>query len=531
MLGIPEKIKEAKRFKQVAEVLIKHELGFIFTAANPKNPKETEPQVVREIVEELGGSFVKLGQILSLRPDLIPNEYCDELSKLQDKVKPFPYIEAKKIVEKETGKKLNSLFKNFSVAPEASASIGQVHSAKLKTGEKVAIKIQRPEIKEILETDIEIMFFIAKLIDRLPGKKIFNALEIAETFKEYTEKEINYKNELESIKRFHANFLNTETKIPLPYQELSTEKVLVMEFLEGEKISDLVRKKMNYDEKKETARKIFNVFLKQIFVDGYFHADPHPGNILRTENGIALLDFGITGELDAETKANLLSLFLALYSKDIDKATESMIKLHIIKDAEPEMKNEIRNLLVPYYNVPANKINVPKLFIQSLKIAKKNKMSVPKDLVLLGKTVLTLESVCTKIYPEFNFVDEARPFITKMLLHEYSPKKSIAKNILYFKKVKKVLEELPDLVENYLENNDSQNRNMEEISKHMKDLDTKIDKISERMFMTILTTLLLLSGFLLIDRTPRVEGISVFSLIAFLLAITIIFLQIKKTLK
>jgi len=531
MFRLPEKIKELKRFKQITQVLIKYELGFILTSMRPKNDKETEPEVVRKILEELGGSFVKLGQILSLRPDLIPSKYCDELTKLQDHVKPFPYAQVKDIVERESNQKISKLFSKINSVPEASASIGQVHKAELKTGEKVAIKVQRPEIQEILKTDIDMMMFLANLIDKIPGKKVIDAVEIVEAFKEYTEKEINYKNELQSIKKFYENFKNSNTRIPEPFEYLSTEKVLVMEFIEGKKLTDYLKQKRPEEERKLLAREIFNIFLKQIFIDGYFHADPHPGNILKTSKGIALLDFGIVGEITPEMKAALLNLFIALYSQDIDKAAEYMTKLHIINEANTEMKNEIRQVLAPYYGVLTSKIDVPKLFIQTLKIAKRNNILVPKDLVILGKTVITLESTCAKIYPEFNFVDESKPFITRMLIHEYSPKKTIAQNLQYLKKAKNIFEKLPDAIETYFNNTAQQNKNMEELSKHVQELEGRLQIITERAFVTILIIVLIITGFLLIDKTPQVEGMSIFSVISFLLGLALIYFQIKKSLK
>lgn len=531
MLRIPEKLKELKRFEQVAQVLIKNELGFVLTSMRPKSNKETEPEVIRETIEDLGGSFVKLGQILSLRPDLIPNRYCEELSKLQDEVRPFSYKQAKQIIETETKQKIKDNYTSINKNPEASASIGQVHKGELKDKTKVAIKIQRPNTEQIFSTDIDIMMFLAKLIENMPGTKVIDPVEIIESFKEYTAKEIKYTNELENIKIFHQNFLNTNITIPRPYPDLSTDKVLVMEFIKGQKLTEYLKQKKPEPEKKELAREIFNSFLKQIFIDGYFHADPHPGNIMKTEEGIALIDFGIVGEFKPEMKAALLNLFMALYAQDIDKAAENMMRLHIINEVNTEMKNEVRQLLAPYYNLPTNKIDVPKLFIQSLKIAKKHNIKVPKDLVVLGKTVLTLESTCTKIYPEFNFVEESKPFITRMLIHEYSPKKTIAQNIEYFKKIKNLLEDLPDNIETYFRNTEQQNKNMEELSIHVQALENKFEIITEKAFVTIIIIILFITGFLLINKTPMVEGMSIFSIISFLLGLAIIYTQIKKSIK
>ena len=525
MIDIPKKFRQLKRFEQAVQVLFKHELGYILSKATVKSRK-TEPETVRKIFEELGGSFVKLGQILSLRPDLIPVKYCEELSRLQDNVKPFPYEDAVKIIEQETGQKLKKTFSSFSKKPIASASIGQVHKARLRTGEDVAVKIMRRDIQKIMETDIEIMFFFAKIIKNHYGSDVFDAEEIVQAFKEYTESELNYLIEGQSIASFLKNFEGTSVKIPRPFLEHSSEKVLVLEYVEGQKLSEFIHENKNVESRKKIVDEIFNAFLKQVYIDGVFHADPHPGNILVLKGGekkIALLDFGITGRIDAKVKADLVKLFLAMIDKDIDGITNSMAALHLLKDANEEVKKDMREMLGPYYGVSMDKVNLPKLFLQSINVAKKHKIKVPKDYVLLGKAIVTVESVCTVLDPKFNFVESAKPFITKIMTHEYSPRKFIGKGATKLMHAKSLAESVPGLISQYFREDEERNKRIEEMSQHLLRMEGRVDLMAQRFFLIVSATVLLVAGFLFGEYEPMFSGISIFSMIAFLMSFGMFF--------
>ena len=525
MEGIPKKYKKTQRFKQLIGVLAKHEMHYLLHNAGIQritrktSKPETEPATIRKIFEDMGGTYVKLGQLLSLRPDLIPPLYSKELSKLQDKVKPFSYKDAKKIIEKELGKKISDVFSEFNKTPVASASFGQVHKAKLKTGGLVAVKVQRPGIEKLVSTDIEIMTFIAKQINRYLKPKIFNAEEIVEEFKEYTEGELNYLYEQENLEKFHENFKGTTVKIPKPYSLLTTKKVMVMEYVEGRKLS---ARKSYEGINKEIAEEIVNAFFKQVFMDGFVHADPHPGNILVLkkpyEERIALLDFGIATPLTKEAKHAMKKLFISLIQRDIEQIITAMAELHLIEHDSPDIRKDMRELLSPYYSVSLKEINLPRLFIQTIKVARKHNMKVPREYVLLGKAIVTLESVCRNIYPDFNFVETSKPFIERLALREYALEEAKSKASRKLWEFKELAETFPGKVNQYFQDRKEQDVYVKKISSEITLIEKQLYRFT-RGFLTLgIGLVLLIAGFLMISYPPLVQGISIFSVISFLLA-------------
>jgi ubiquinone biosynthesis protein len=535
-----DKFRGLKRFERLCEVLIKYQSLYLIKKELSiwKKNKRTEPQTIRLILEEMGGGFVKLAQLLSIRPDLIPHEYCLELSKLQDSVKPFPFNDAKKIIETSSGKKLKTLFSQFNSTPIASASVGQVYKAKLKSGETVAVKVRRPEIEKTFKQDIALMEFVAGLVKNIHGVDIIDPEEIVISFKEYTNNELNYLEEGKNIQLFYENLKNTGVKIPKLYPELSSKDVLVMEFIEGHELKYIFDKKGIKEFKTKIAKDIFNVFLKQVMIDGVFHADPHPSNILLLpgkKEKIALLDFGIIGKLTPMLRAEIVKLFIALNEKDMEGIITAMMHMNMVSKDDEEIRKDMRNMLGPYYGAGLNKIDFPKLFMQSIKVARKHKLKVSKDYVLLGKAVLTIESVCVELYPEFNFVEESKHFITRLTLHEYSPSKFISRGFLKLETARKLALEIPAVISNLFNKSgtdDAHNKRIEELSEHLIRSEHRIDVLVEKMIFMFTTLILIVAGFLLINKEPVFDGLSIFSIVLFSMAaatfLIAVFLNAKK---
>ncbi len=316
------------RYRQILTILFKYgfgdliellkidqyiEVGLQLISKNrPKRlEKLSRAERVRMAFEELGPTYVKLGQILSTRPDLIPIDFTQELSKLQDKVPSFSFDEAKRTIESEFSKPLEELFVFFSETPVAAASIGQVHKARLKDGEMVAVKIQRPGIKKIIEIDLEIMLHLATLVERnIEEMARYRPVKIVEEFARTLEREIDYTIEASSMERFARHFLDdSNIYVPTVFRNMSTEHVLTMELMDGIKVSEIDRlEEAGLDRKKVTARGA-DFYLKQVFDLGFFHADPHPGNIfILPENVICLIDFGMTGAVDRQTREDFVDL-------------------------------------------------------------------------------------------------------------------------------------------------------------------------------------------------------------------------------
>jgi ubiquinone biosynthesis protein len=522
-LDFPDEFRGIRRFEELLQVLTKYELHYLFYKdfKVPKNSPKTEPEAIREALEELGGGFVKLGQLLSLRPDLVPQAYSQEFSKLQDAVKPFPFAEAKKIVEQSTGKKIKELFTIFNQTPVASASVGQVYRAKLKDGTWVAVKVRRPFIDKILSQDLALMEMTAKLIKQFHGTDIIDPEEIVSAFKEYTAKELDYREEARAIQKFYDNFKDTAIRIPRPNLDLSTEKVLIMEFVEGIELKKIIEKKNYAEYKKMLATELFNSFLKQALIDGVFHADLHPSNILvqtKSENRLAFLDFGIVGALDNSLRAGLLNLFIALMNKNLDGTVDAMVKMNFLSSDNKEIRKDLREMLSPYANAGLEKINLPKLFAQSIKVARKHKIKVSRDYVLLGKAVLTVECVCAELNPKFDVVQESKPFITRLMVHEYSPSQFLAKNMLRLEHAKALTLNIPSIVSKYFSNNEQQNKQVEELSAHILKSETRMDRMIEKLILMFVTIIMLMAGLLLLKKGPMAGDTSIFSIILFCMA-------------
>lgn len=387
------------------------------------------PERLRHAFEELGPSFIKLAQILSARPDLITKAYADEFKKLQDEVPPFRFEEVRTIIQEELGAPLEEIFKEFEVRPIAAASIAQVHGATLKSGESVVVKIQRPRIKEIIETDIDIMRFIAELMDRyMPEAEFFNPKGIVEEFSKTVRKELNFREEARNLNRFRRNFEGHKyIYIPRLYPEYLTEKVIVMERIDGiriDRVSEI--EKLGFD-RSHIARIGLEAYLKMIFEDGYFHADPHPGNIFIMPDGrIGLVDFGIVGHLTPELMESLAQAFISLVKRDFDSLIEQYIDLGFVSEEvdiesfRRDFKADLMDFLVPLYGASISEINFTEYLDTLTHLAIKHKLKIPSDFLLVNKSLLILDSIARELDPSFNFISVAEPYASKLIRSRYN---------------------------------------------------------------------------------------------------------------
>ena len=333
----------------------------------------TLPQRTRLVCEELGPTFVKLGQILSIRPDLIPREFAEEFSKLQDEVPPFSFGEVEKQFKKELGKSTNELFAEFDKRPIAAASLSQVHKAKLISGETVAVKIQRPNIGKVVETDISILFSLVKFIEkRFISGQLFQLVEIIKEFSQSIRKELDFVNEGHNIEKFRINFRESETvHIPKVYWELTTKRILTMEFIEGTKISKIINSENSKFDKKIISSRGIDMILKQILIDGFFHGDPHPGNIFIMKNNIiAPIDFGMVGRIEESTMINMADFLTAAISNDANKIVRILEDMDII-NSEMDLKKikaEISYFIDKYYNIPLKQLEMGKIIEEIMEI-------------------------------------------------------------------------------------------------------------------------------------------------------------------
>ena len=296
-----------------------------------KKSRSTHAVRLRKAMEEAGGAFVKLAQMLSLRSDLIPQEYCDEFAKLQDSVKPFAFSKVKKIIEEDFGKPINKVFMEFEKEPIAAASVGQVHKARLKSGQWVAVKIQRPDIKKIFKSDVDILYYLAEQAEeRIENLRRFKPRRIVQEFENYTKKELDFKLEAKNIDIFFKKYKYSHYfKIPRVYWEQSSSRVVTMTFIDGKKISEM--KKLDEKDKKRLTLLVYRSFIDQVFNMHIFHADPHPGNIFLMDNKkIAFLDFGIVGRISPDLAMSVEMMLIGLVKGDLDMLAQSFLDIGVI---------------------------------------------------------------------------------------------------------------------------------------------------------------------------------------------------------
>lgn len=444
-------IKSLMRYRQIATVLIKYGFGEIVYRMNLVSPlklagkkakvvPKSTPVRVRLALEELGPTFVKLGQVLSTRPFLIPMDYIIELSKLQDQVEPMPWSQAVDILTDELGKPVEDCFSEIDQVPVASASLAQVHNAILKDGTPVVVKIQRQGIKKVIDSDMRILYDIADLLYKnVPESHHYDPKGIVEELSSTTLKELDFLNEARNMEIFAENFKNEPVvKVPYIYWDFTTSKVLTMERIKGIKISRLEElKKAGYDTQlicKNGSRLV----LKMIFEDGFFHADPHPGNLFVCEGGvIAPVDYGMMGTLSDLQMDELADLVITAMSRDAGAIIRVLQNSEIISDDvnTRTLEQDINKLIVRYYHMTLSQIDMKTALDEFITFTKRYKIKFQADFMLLGKALSTYEEVGRLLYPQFNFFAEMVPYMRKLTARKYKPGK-------FYKDILRIVDEL-----------------------------------------------------------------------------------------
>ncbi|MBI2129303.1 AarF/ABC1/UbiB kinase family protein [Candidatus Woesearchaeota archaeon] len=492
---IKEDMRDFGRFYHVLNVLFKNRLGYflekhglhIYLPFHKKLMRHKfiaplKPEVRwRQAFEELGGTFVKLGQLLSLRPDLVPFEYCEEFQKLQDDVPAFPFSEVKKIVEKELKKPLNKIFRSFNETPIGSASIGQVHEAVLKNNKKVVVKVQRPHIDQIMRADIDILYTFAKMIEK--GRKFSNITptEIMNEFEKYTKKELDYVLEGRNIDQFYQNFENSKTiKIPKVYLDYTTSRVLTMEYIKGTKLKDMDDKKID---RKLVEKIAADAILKQVFEDGFFHADLHPGNILLTGHKIAFLDFGIVGYMSKQLKNQSLDLFIALLEKDSREVKSLLMKIGKSDDAIglETFEDEITEVINEWRGAQIRQMNITSMLRNLLNLCFKHNIKMPANIILFAKALITLEGSAKLINPEFDINEYAEPYVKKILANRARPSELIRAFLKKGREIKEILDEFPEKAKEIIDKAAAGKIKLDIEDEEIKKLGFEIDKSSNRL--------------------------------------------------
>ena len=541
--NVTQKIRNVKRLRNILHVFARHGFGYIIDRLNidqslvgRKIIKMTSarkldvfdipiPVRIRKMMEELGPTFIKLGQILSTRPDLIPLEFCQELEKLQNEVPAFAYEKVKEQIEKELKKPIDQLFQNFSVNSIAAASLSQVHLAESKSGERLAVKVQRPDIEKIIRADLDILYMLAQLAEKhIEESRLYNLPSIVDEFKKTILKEIDFGVEAKNIDRFRRNFKDDNNiyilKV-LPY--LSTKKILTMERLEGVKASNVDEIERIGLDRKQIAENGADAILKQIFMRGFFHADPHPGNIFVLKDGrIAFVDFGMIGRIDAETRGQLSDILVAIIHRDAKGIIESFVSMGAVEEntGVKKLNLDLTDFIESYYEIPLKELRMDQFLPDLINIISQNQIKVPPDFFLLSKALVTIESVGKKLYPEFNAIAQAKPFVEKLVRERYSTK-NIIRGLKGFLNGFYILTTLlPRDLTLILNKIKKGTLRIEFEHKGLEDLISQMDKISNRIaFSLVIAALIIGSSIVLqIDKGPMLFDFPILGVVGFITA-------------
>ncbi len=422
-------VQTGSRQGEIIEVVIRHGWDYmrrLLTGGRADEPRLPTPTVLRNILVDLGPVYVKLGQLLSTRPDLLPEAYITSLSTLQAEVPPVAWDEIEIVIRQQLPRPLEEVFAVVNSVPVAAGSIAQTHRATLQDGREVALKVQRPGLSQVIEQDIALIRLVAGLVAQTDVGRLYNVVGLAEEFAQALRAELRFTQEARYTDQLRTNLSTSrwfdpkKLVVPTVVWELTTDKMLVMEWLNGKPLLTATFRGDNgsgLSERKETANLLLRAFFQQICLDGFFHADPHPGNLFYlSDHRVALLDCGMIGRLDPRTQEILLELILAIVSLDAQRCAQ--LTLQLAPPNQPvnliRLEAEYERLLRQYYTLSLSELNFSQLFYEVLEAARRNQIQVPGNLGLCAKAIANLEGVAHSLDPEFNFSEQVRPLMTDL---------------------------------------------------------------------------------------------------------------------
>lgn len=431
-----------ERYRQIAHTLARHGLGYLvgvlglerfvpFHKGLMKHPKRlqpyTPPEHVRMALEELGATFIKLGQMLSSRTDLLPPDYQTEFVRLQDAAPTIPFEQMQVAVLRELGQPLDAHFTSFDPVPLAAASIGQAHTATLPDGTEVVVKIRRPGVVEQIEEDLTILHTLALTASqRWDLAEQYDVVALTDEFGQTLRAELDYLQEGHNAERFAANFAGDPTvHIPRVFWETTTSRVLTSERLRGIKINDMAALDAAGIDRAVVAERAAKMILKMVFEDGFFHADPHPGNFFIEQDGvIGMIDYGMVGTVETRTQEHLIRILLAIAGQDADRLVDAFLELGVTRQQVDRLalRADLERLLAHYYGQPLGEIALGPMMNEMLAIVRRHHLRLPTNLALLVKTTAMSEGLGMQLDPSFRLTSVIIPYAQRLLLRQYSPR-------------------------------------------------------------------------------------------------------------
>ena len=521
----------SSRQREIIEVVFRNGWDYmrgLLTGGKTDEPQLPTPAVLRNILVDLGPVYVKLGQLLSTRPDLLPGEYIDALTDLQANVPPVPWTDVEILIRQQLRQPLEEAFAAINPQAVAAGSIAQTHRATLKNGQEVALKVQRPGIDVIVAQDITLIRTLAELVSRTNFGQNFDVVGTAEEFVTALQAELDFTQEAGYTEQLRRNlsssrwFDPTQLVVPQIYWDLTTKKLMVMEWLEGvpillAKLPALRDGKDADTQRKEITTLLFRAFFQQLYIDGFFHADPHPGNLFYLNDGrIALLDCGMVGRLDPRTQQILTEMLLAIV--DLDAQRCSQLTLELAESPHPvnlsQLSNDYDRMLRKYYNISLSQINFSQVFYEVLQVARNNKIRLPSNMGLYAKTLANLEGVARSFDPEINLLDEIKPLMTDLFRRQLlgdNPLQTVLRTALDLKSLSL---QSPRQLELLLERVTSETLRWNITIKDLDPLRRSVDDSANRLSFSVVVGSLIM-GAAIISTNARTNELSLISNVLF----------------
>jgi len=521
MASLLTTVRDLERLRQIAGVLAVHGFGEVVDRTGlstliPGRKRQEGGRMpagirLRKVLEDLGPSFVKLGQIMSTRPDLIPEDILAELKKLQDDVPPVPFEAIREQVERELGCELTDVFESFEERPLASASIAQVHRALLRNGDDsvdVAVKVQRPQVQAVMARDVDLLYWLAKAIVRsMPESHLYRPISLVEEFDRSVSAELDFSLEADNHERFTVNFAqNAHAKFPKVYRRASAKRVLTLEYLEGCKVDAAQRAGVSGE---LIAKRAVEIIVQQIFEDGFFHADPHPGNIIILGDDdnpvIGMVDVGMVGRLSPKMRDRVVDLVLSAVREDYSGIADALYAIgrpmhKINRDAYDA---EVAMLAQRYLGKRLKEIELGPLLRDLVMGSRKFGVEVPSEFLMLGKSLMTVEGVGKEIYPELDLLEEVRPHFIKLFQKRYSPERMTEDAFRGLRRLGSAASEMPLQLEEILED---LRKGAFSIRTQQTQLESAADRLGRRAFSGMVVGSLIISGAILLSQESYILG-------------------------
>src|SRR5690242_16965091 len=528
------------RLSEIAQVAVRHGFGYwfdthrltdLFPRRGPRVEFDGQPsqrgQHLREMLDELGPTFVKFGQLLSTRPDVLPPDIIAELRGLQDDVRPVPLADIEKVVEEDLGLTIEQLFTDFEERPVAAASIGQVHRATLPNGRRVAVKVQRPNAPRQIEADLALMYQAARLVrERVKALEFIDPRQLVDEFARSIRQELDYRLEARNAEAFHHDFSgHPHVSIPRVYWSSTRTRVLTLELLEGFQLADLPLDAWQMEERRRLAYLLTEAWMTMIFRNGFFHGDPHPANVfvLGDAEHIGLVDFGQVGKLSDDDMSKLTRLFIDAANERIEQLPRRLADLGVRydRDREDDFVAELREMYSRYYGASLSEIDPLQVIREAFQLIYRLNLRLPTRFVMLDKAIATLASVGVELYPDFNVFEVARPYARSLMLERYTPQRVLKRARTEGIELARIARDMPYQVHDFLEEVRDGQIEVGFVHKGLDEFMRKLDVAINRLVVALVVIGGLIGSSLIgIFSTtgPQLAGVNFLSFIGFVLS-------------